>query len=751
MDKPKLVQSKHLPLALIDPNKGQIDGLPKNPRLIRDKNFKKLKQSIEENPEMTALREILVYPQGDRFVIIGGNMRYEAMKSLGLETAPCKIIPADTPVEKLRQIVIKDNSGFGEWDFDLLANDWDKDLINACCIEIPDLDKIQTEEEQAEDDNFDPTEAMPKSEPITKAGDIWKLGDHRLICGDSTKAETIDALMGDDLADCIIADPPYNVNYSSKNKALNTADKGNRVQKAIANDNMAEPQFYEFLLAAFTAANRHLKAGGAFYIWHSDVHGLTFRNAVCDTGWQLRETLIWNKNSLILGRQDWQWKHEPCQPAGTMVSTPSGAVPIEQLKDGDVVLTFDKASGAIKGYKNGGYEVKTASRHYEGEMYTIHVGDRKTQSTDNHQFSIRFNASAKKNYCTYLMQRGDRWRVGIARCYDARQFGMKTRFNQERAERMWLLGIYADKIEAQVAEQIVAVKYGIPYTIWETDRFTSEQRTKEQIAQIYASIDTERMNAGAIQCLHDHGRNEKYPFIDTTSKADKFSTRVTAKVRACNIVPEIMQVPTPKDTAKRGENNFEWSTITATEHRPFAGQVYSLAVKTHQHYIADGIVTHNCLYGWKDGASHYFSPRRDLTTVIDALQAIDIDSLGKDELRKVLHLIMDADLPTTIIDCNKPLRSAEHPTMKPIPLIALQMKNSTRKREIVLDMFGGSGTTMMAAEQLGRHCRMVEFDPAYCDVIVNRWEKLTGRQAERIGNIADTTKTAETEANTTTN
>ena len=148
MDKPKLVQSKHLPLALIDPNTGQVEGLPKNPRLIRDKNFKKLKQSIEDNPEMTALREILVYPQGDRFVIIGGNMRYEAMKSLGLETAPCKVIPKDTPVEKLRQIVLKDNSGFGEWDYDLLGNDWDKDLIDACCIEIPDLDPAGGEEEE---------------------------------------------------------------------------------------------------------------------------------------------------------------------------------------------------------------------------------------------------------------------------------------------------------------------------------------------------------------------------------------------------------------------------------------------------------------------------------------------------------------------------------------------------------------------------------------------------------------------------
>jgi site-specific DNA-methyltransferase (adenine-specific) len=444
MDKPKLVQSKHLPLALIDPNTGQVEGLPKNPRLIRDKNFKKLKKSIEDNPEMTALREILVYPQGDRFVIIGGNMRYEAMKSLGLETAPCKVIPKDTPVEKLRQIVLKDNSGFGEWDFELLANGWDKDLIDACCIEIPDLDKIETEEEQAEDDNFDPSDALP-SKPTTQPGDIWKLGDHRLICGDSTKSETLDALMGDETADCIITDPPYNVNYEGSNG------------KKIENDNMSDANFQEFLVDAFTTSNNHLKQGGAFYIWHADSEGYNFRQAAKRVGWTIRQCLIWNKNSLVLGRQDYQWKHEPC------------------------------------------------------------------------------------------------------------------------------------------------------------------------------------------------------------------------------------------------------------------------------------------LYGWKDGAGHYFSPRRDLTTVIDAAQAIDIDSLNKDELRKMLHLICDAKLPTTVIDCDKPLRNAEHPTMKPIPLIAQQMRNSTRKHDVVLDVFGGSGTTMMAAEQLGRKCYMVEYDPAYCDVIVKRWEELTGRQAERLGNIATNT------------
>ena len=452
MDKPQLVQSKHLPLALIDPNTGQIDGLPKNPRLIRDRNFKKLKQSIEDNPEMTALREILVYPQGDRYVIIGGNMRYEAMKSLGLETAPCKVIPADTPVEKLRQIVIKDNSGFGEWDYDLLGNEWDKELVDACCIEIPDLGQIETEEETAEDDNFDPDEAMPKN-PVTKVGDIWQLGEHRLICGDSTKPETLDALMGDETADCIITDPPYNVNRASRNKALNASDKGNRVQKAIMNDNMSAQAFHDFLTDAFQSTTSHLKAGGSVYIWHSDLYRVTFQECAEAAGWGIHQSLVWNKNTFTLGRQDYQWKHEPC------------------------------------------------------------------------------------------------------------------------------------------------------------------------------------------------------------------------------------------------------------------------------------------LYGWKEGAGHYFSPRRDLATVIEAAQALDIDNLNKDDLRKVLHTILDADIPTSVIDCPKPLRSAEHPTMKPIPLIALQMKNSTRRHEVVLDIFGGNGTTMMAAEQLGRKCYMVEYDPAYCDVIVKRLEELTGKQAVMIGNV----------------
>jgi hypothetical protein len=124
MGKINLAQSVMLPLSKIESNKGQIEGLPKNPRLIRDGKFEILKKSIQDDPEMTALRELLVVEHNGKYVIIGGNMRFRAMQDLGIKEAPCKIIPADTDVEKLKAYTIKDNAGFGEWDWDDLANEW---------------------------------------------------------------------------------------------------------------------------------------------------------------------------------------------------------------------------------------------------------------------------------------------------------------------------------------------------------------------------------------------------------------------------------------------------------------------------------------------------------------------------------------------------------------------------------------------------------------------------------------------------
>ena len=146
----KEIPTQMLPIGLIEPNKGQIEGLPKNPRLIRDEHFKKLKKSIEDNPEMLYLRELLVYPHQGKYVVIGGNMRLMAMRDLKYTEAPCKVIPEDTTVEQLKAYTIKDNAAYGEWDYDLLANEWDEADLDNWCIDIPNTDIGETDDESEE-------------------------------------------------------------------------------------------------------------------------------------------------------------------------------------------------------------------------------------------------------------------------------------------------------------------------------------------------------------------------------------------------------------------------------------------------------------------------------------------------------------------------------------------------------------------------------------------------------------------------
>lgn len=150
-------------ITQLHPNQGQVEGLPKNPRFIRDPKFKKLVKSIQDDPEMLELRELIVYDTQDErgFVIIGGNMRYEALRKLKYKTAVCKILPHDFPMDKMRRIVLKDNSSFGETNFDDLINDWKPEEIDAAAIDVPDIPDPE-EEEEAKDDGYDVAGNTPK-------------------------------------------------------------------------------------------------------------------------------------------------------------------------------------------------------------------------------------------------------------------------------------------------------------------------------------------------------------------------------------------------------------------------------------------------------------------------------------------------------------------------------------------------------------------------------------------------------------
>lgn len=232
-------------------------------------------------------------------VVIAGHTRLKAAKKLGITEVPC-IVADDLSEEQIKAFRLADNkvAEKAEWDFDLLG----EELADILTIDMTafDFDLSAFEEDvEAQEDDF---EAELPEEPKSKLGDIYQLGDHRLMCGDSTLIDNVEALMGGEKADLLITDPPYNVDYTGKTKdALK-----------IENDKMEDGNFRQFLYDAFISAFTVMKEGASFYIWHADSEGYNFRGACRDAGLTVKQCIIWNKNVMVMGRQDYQWKHEPC-------------------------------------------------------------------------------------------------------------------------------------------------------------------------------------------------------------------------------------------------------------------------------------------------------------------------------------------------------------------------------------------------------------------------------------------------------
>ena len=240
----------------------------------------------------------------NEYNVIAGHGRIEAAKQENITEVPCVFVEYLTPAQK-RAYIIADNRMAMDagWDEELLkieiealqAEAFDIDLTGFEEKEIADLFDI---DEEVQEDNFDIDEELSKP-TITKSGDIWLLGNHRLICGDSTKEETYTFLMNGKKANLIVTDPPYNVNYQSN------AGK-------IKNDNMNSDKFYQFLFDAFSNMEKVMSNDASIYVFHADTEGLNFRKAFADAGFYLSQTCIWKKQSLVFGRSPYQWQHEPC-------------------------------------------------------------------------------------------------------------------------------------------------------------------------------------------------------------------------------------------------------------------------------------------------------------------------------------------------------------------------------------------------------------------------------------------------------
>ena len=260
-----------------------------------DPEFEKLKCSLEQFGYVEPV--IWNKTTGN---VVGGHQRLKVLQTLGYTEIDCVVIELDIEKEKALNIAL--NKISGDWDkdklalliTDLQASDFDVSLTGFDPAEIDDLFKDSTE---TKDDDFDVAGELEKP-CISAKGDIWCLGRHRLICGDSTQPETYDNLLCGKKVNLIITDPPYNVNYEG------SAGK-------IKNDNLSDDAFFKFLYDAFTLMQAYLAEDGSIYVFHADTEGLNFRKAFKEAGFYLSGTCIWKKQSLVLGRSPYQWQHEP--------------------------------------------------------------------------------------------------------------------------------------------------------------------------------------------------------------------------------------------------------------------------------------------------------------------------------------------------------------------------------------------------------------------------------------------------------
>ena len=273
-----------------------------NPRKISDAKKQKLIESLEK----FNLAEIPAV--NTDMQIIGGNQRVSALMMVGRgeEEIDVRVPNRKLTKKEVKEYAIISNTHAGEFDFEILEEWFVEDVnIEEIGFEIPGWDDWQTQLDKelvggVQDDDFDVP--VGGSETDIVEGDIFEIGQHRLLCGSSTQVDTWKRLMGQELADLVITDPPYNVDYTGKTKKA----------LKIKGDKVTDGDFYQFLYDFYTALGGYTKAGGAWYVWHADSEGANFRRAMADAGIAVKQCLIWVKNTMVMGRQDYHWKHEPC-------------------------------------------------------------------------------------------------------------------------------------------------------------------------------------------------------------------------------------------------------------------------------------------------------------------------------------------------------------------------------------------------------------------------------------------------------
>ena len=270
-----------------------IKSNPSNPRSIKDEKFEKLKQSIKDFPQMMELRPMVV---DETMTLLGGNMRFKALQDLGYKEIPENWLKkaSELTEEQKKEFIIKDNVGFGEWEWEQLANEWDVEQLAEWGLDIPDYAIAPPE---AEEDDYEIPDTI---ETDIVLGDLFEIGEHRLLCGDSTDSDEYVKLMGKEAFDLIVTDPPYNVDYTGKTKKA----------LKIENDKKSDLDFKEFLYNHFVSIGISSKQGAVYYIFQPDKQIHNFLNSFIEAGNKYSGLLVWNKDSMVMSRGDYHAKHE---------------------------------------------------------------------------------------------------------------------------------------------------------------------------------------------------------------------------------------------------------------------------------------------------------------------------------------------------------------------------------------------------------------------------------------------------------
>lgn len=295
------IQIQFVPIELLEYNEGQIPGVPENPRTREDAKQRNLEKSIEELPEMTIARAALCIPYNGRYVVIGGNRRLEAQRALKRKEVPIIALPEDTPVEKLRRMALLDNESTGQTDWAKLAKDWSKDEIRAWNIETPKGWFNEAPGKKADEDNYTEPEKLKSR---VKSGEIWQLGEHRLMCGDSTNKDDVARLMNKEKAHMVFTDPPYgmklNTDYSNMK---GNGRKGKKYDRVVGDNEDFSPDLINTIFENFGYCNEIFLWGVDYYF--DLIENFKDGNLIVwdktlkengDAGYNSEFELLWTKN-----------------------------------------------------------------------------------------------------------------------------------------------------------------------------------------------------------------------------------------------------------------------------------------------------------------------------------------------------------------------------------------------------------------------------------------------------------------------